>query len=77
MTAKQIEEAAIKFPRRERERLAEKLQESLQTKRDREILDAWIEEAERRIDDFESGKEPGIPAEQVFKRLRASVRSAR
>jgi putative addiction module component (TIGR02574 family) len=74
MTAKQIEAAAIKLPRRERERLTEKLRESLETKKDREILDAWIEEAERRIDEFESGKEVAIPAEQVFKRLRASTR---
>lgn len=75
MTAKQIEEAAIKLPKRER--LTEKLRESLETKKDREILDAWIKEAERRNDEMESGKVVGIPAEVVFKRLRASVRSAR
>jgi putative addiction module component (TIGR02574 family) len=77
MTAKQIEDAAVKLPKRDRERLARKLLDTLPVKpedEDPEILAAWIEEVERRIDDFETGKEVGIPAAEVFKRVRASLR---
>jgi putative addiction module component (TIGR02574 family) len=31
---------------------------------------AWLEELERRMEEMESGKEAGIPSEQVFARLR-------
>jgi hypothetical protein len=100
MTAKQIEAAALKLSRRTRARLVYRLIESLRTKREREILDLWIAEVERRSRDFEKGVEEesflgsetyalkserrmqdvqsgcieGIPAQAVFKRIRASLR---
>ena len=74
MTTKQIEEAALKLSKRDRARLAEKLQDSLRTREEREILDAWIKEAERRNQEMESGKVVGIPADEVFRRVRASFR---
>jgi putative addiction module component (TIGR02574 family) len=77
MTAKQIEAAAVKLPRRQRLRLAQKLLETVPLKandRDSDVLAAWIAEAERRIDDFENGREVGIPAEEVFARIRDSFR---
>jgi len=77
MRAKQIEAAAFKLPQRERLRLARKLLDTVPVKpeeEDPEILAAWIEEAERRGDELESGKVKGIPAEVVFQRLRTSVR---
>jgi putative addiction module component (TIGR02574 family) len=42
--------------------------------RDRDVLAAWIAEVDRRIDEFDNGKVKGIPADVVFKRLRASLR---
>jgi putative addiction module component (TIGR02574 family) len=77
MTAKQIEAAAIKLPKQERERLAQKLLDTLPVRpenEDPEILAAWIKEAERRGNELESGKVKGIPAEVVFQRLRKSGR---
>ncbi|HVF59251.1 MAG TPA: addiction module protein [Thermoanaerobaculia bacterium] len=34
------------------------------------LADAWLDEAERRDDEMERGVDPGIPAEEVFRRLR-------
>jgi putative addiction module component (TIGR02574 family) len=74
MTAKQIEAAAVKLPLRDRERIANRLLESLGPELEKQILDAWVAEAERRIDDFENGREVGIPADEVFARIRDSFR---
>jgi putative addiction module component (TIGR02574 family) len=77
MTPKQIEAAAIKLPKRDRARLAKKLLDSIPMKpdeRDRDVMAAWMAEVELRIDEFESGKVTGIPADKVFKRVRASLR---
>ena len=77
MRAKEIEAAAIKLPKRERLRLARKLLETVPIedgKEDPEILDAWIAEAERRADELESGAVIGVPAAEVFKRLRTKLR---
>jgi putative addiction module component (TIGR02574 family) len=77
MTTKQVEAAALKLPKRDRARLARKLLDTIPLKpgdEDPDILAAWIAEAERRIDEFEAGRMPVIPADEVFKRLRASTR---
>ena len=37
---------------------------------DDEIAQAWAEEAVRRDEAMERGEEPGIPAEDVFRKLR-------
>lgn len=99
MTAKQIEEAAMKLPKRDRERIVCLLIDSLRSKREREILKLWEAEIERRMRDFDtglheelaleresraiklerrmqdalSGEINGIPAEEVFKKLSASL----
>jgi putative addiction module component (TIGR02574 family) len=77
MTTKQIETEVLKLSRRERARLARKLLDSIPMRpdeRDRDVLAAWIAEVDRRIDEFDNGKVKGIPADVVFKRLRASLR---
>lgn len=38
-----------------------------------EIDAAQMEEAERRLDDMISGKDPGVPYEEVFGRVRARL----
>lgn len=38
-----------------------------------EIVQAWDEEIARRIADFEAGKTKGVPAEQVFAKIRALI----
>jgi putative addiction module component (TIGR02574 family) len=77
MTAKQIESEVLKLPRRERARLARKLLDSIPMRRsesDRDVLAAWVAEVDRRVEELDSGKVKGIPAEVVFRRVRASLR---
>jgi len=42
-----------------------------------EFLSVWAEEAERRAQAMEDGSEPEIPAEEVFTRVRTSLRMRR
>ena len=42
-----------------------------------EIAQAWDEEVARRIADFEAGKTKGIPAEEVFAKIRALIHGKR
>lgn len=44
---------------------------------DPEIEKAWIEEAERRWQDFQSGKVKGIPAEEVFEEIERELNEKR
>ena len=74
MTAKQVEAAAVKLPRRDRERIANRLIESLGPEREKQILDAWAAEAERRDRELDEGKEVALPYEEVMAELRASLR---
>jgi putative addiction module component (TIGR02574 family) len=76
MTVEEIEAAALKLSERERLLLARKLLETVPIEgeeSDSEISDAWIAEAERRADELESGAVVAIPAEDVFRRLRAKL----
>ena len=74
MTAKQIEAAAAKLPRRDRERIANRLLESLGPELEKQILDAWVAEAERRDRELDDGSEVALPYEEVMAELRASLR---
>lgn len=38
-----------------------------------EIQALWIEEAEERLDEMEQGRDPEIPAEEVFRRARRAA----
>lgn len=44
---------------------------------DPEVKKAWLAEAGRRWKEFEDGKVEGIPAEEVFKRIRQKLSEAR
>lgn len=57
---------ALKLPPVERAELVENLLSSFEF-RSRKIIDTlWAQEVEDRIDAFERGEIPAIPAEQVF-----------
>jgi putative addiction module component (TIGR02574 family) len=71
---REIESEALQLPPKERARLAQRLLASLDTESDRDAEQVWLQEAERRLDELESGKVIGIPAEQVFKRARSTLR---
>src|SRR5262245_36425765 len=52
--------------------LAEAIALILQDRRKDEKL--WLDEAERRLSELQSGKVPGIPAERVSKKARSTLR---
>ena len=72
MTTYEIEALALKLPRDERARLAEVLIASLDELD--EVEAAWADEAERRYEELRSGKVKGVPADEVFARIRARPR---
>jgi len=71
MSANEVEAEALKLPSSERARLAEVLIASLDE--EDEVARAWADEAERRSEELRSGAVTGIPAEEVFARIRASL----
>ena len=52
-------------------RLLERLGQSNEI--DQEVASVWFEEAEQRDRAMDDGSDAGIPAEQVFQRIRASL----
>lgn len=68
-TAKVVTEALSLSPR-SRARLADKLLESLNEPRQREVNKLWAAEVEDRIDAYEKGEIKIIPGKRVFSNLR-------
>lgn len=66
-----LRDAALELPVEERSWLAEQLWDSARTAREREIDAAWMVEVERRLQEIEDGTATLIPAEEVFRELRA------
>jgi len=61
---------ALSLPPKSRAKLAEKLLESLDDPKQKEIDRLWAEEAEDRIDAYERGDLKAIPGKHTFSRLR-------
>ena len=72
--ASKLEAKALKLPPEERARLAERLISSLDQASDPESEVLWVQEAERRLDELESGQVETIPAERVIENARSSLR---
>jgi putative addiction module component (TIGR02574 family) len=72
-SARDIEAEALRLPPKARARLAQRLIASLDPESHRDAEQAWLEEAERRLDELESGKVAGIRAEQVFEKARSTL----
>lgn len=72
----QIEAEALELDEKDRARLAHRLLLSLEPvlEDEAEVEKAWIEEAVRRRAELVSGEVEGIPAEEVFRELRAKRR---
>jgi putative addiction module component (TIGR02574 family) len=66
-----VMEEALKLPLKSRAVLAEKLLESIG---DQEGIDAAIDEAERRWQDYKDGKIKGIPLEEIFPALASKIK---
>ena len=62
----QIEHDLMKLPRQERAFLADRLLSSLDEEVLNEVDAAWIAEAERRFEEYKSGKGQVVSAQDVF-----------
>ncbi len=60
--------AALQLGIEERAELADRLLLSLDEPSEAEVERLWLEEAERRLKEFRSGKVRSIPADEVFRR---------
>ena len=72
--ASKLEAKVLKLPPEERARLAERLISSLDHQADADSEELWIREAERRLDELESGAVDPIAAERVIEKARSSLR---
>ena len=68
-TVESIEQAALQLQPEARAKLAHSLVESLGTLSRAQLEELWLDEAERRDDELESGKVRSIPGEEVFSRI--------
>ena len=70
-TLDEVRADAMALSVEERGALADSLWESLLTDEEREVQAAWVEEAERRVDEMRSGRVKGVPWEDVRAKLLA------
>jgi putative addiction module component (TIGR02574 family) len=73
MTLQKIESEALNLDMHARASLVGKLLLSLDEPTVSEVEQLWLDEAERRLDDYRSGKVRGIPGNEVFKRAIAEL----
>lgn len=71
MTFKKLETEALKLSDSLRAQLAKQLLLSLEETEDSEVDQIWAEEAAHRYRELRDNPEAGIPAEEVFRELRA------
>lgn len=69
----QIKKQALRLPPQDRELLASTLLQSLEDVPPDQIEEAWIDEAERRYQDWRSGKSQGVPDAQFFAEMRREL----
>jgi len=67
---KEIEISALKLTENQRARLASKLIDSLEKRKEHGVDQAWLEEIERRNRKLESGEIELIPVSDVIKKAR-------
>jgi putative addiction module component (TIGR02574 family) len=73
MSTEQITQQALALPPEEREKLAELLYLTLDHSSSEEIEQAWIEEAERRLDKIHNGTAVLLDGNEVMQRMKKRV----
>lgn len=75
MTLENLEAEVLSLPRDSQVTLLARLLERLgqSNEIDQEIASVWVEQAELRDRAMDDGQASGIPAEQLFQRIRASL----
>jgi len=66
----ELADKALFLPREERAELVEKLLLSLNVPTQKEVDQLWIEEAEKRVNEYDEGNIEAIDGEQVFRDIR-------
>ena len=74
---KEILEAALRLKPTERADLAAEILESLASSTYGELSPAWEAEIQRRIREFEAGRQAPLPSDEVFAEIEASLRLGR
>ena len=72
-TKDELEAAALKLPPDERARLVHRLLASLESLDEQDVEVDWIEEAERRYDQYRQGILTGRPADVVLREAKANL----
>lgn len=67
--SRKIEKQAQELSAKQRARLAMALIESLDSGEDEDVEDLWLDEAERRLEDYRTGRIEALPANEVFERI--------
>jgi putative addiction module component (TIGR02574 family) len=73
LTMQKIESEALNLDMHSRASLVGKLLLSLDEPTMSEVEQLWLDEAERRLDDYRVGKVQGIPGKDVFNRAIAEL----
>jgi len=73
MPIQQIESEALSLDMHSRANLVGKLLLSLDEPNVSEVEQLWLNEAERRLEDYRQGKVQGIPGNEVFERAIAEL----
>ena len=73
-SARDLESRALQLSSKDRARLAERLISSLDARVDSEAEALWLNEAEGRLRELESGETQATPADQVFAKARSTSR---
>ena len=73
MPIKKIESEALNLDIDARAQLAGKLLMSLDEPSASEVERLWLNEAEKRLNEYRAGKAHGVPAHEVFKRAVAEL----
>ncbi|MCC5617215.1 addiction module protein [Nostoc sp. CHAB 5836] len=75
MTLEQLEAEVLALPKDSQVILLARLLERLgqESGIDQEIAASWVEEAQKRDEDMNTNQITGIPAEELFQRVRASL----
>jgi len=69
-----LEEAALRLKPRARAKLAHTIVDSLSGLSRKDLDALWLDEAERREAEMESGKVKGIPGDEVFARIESKYK---
>ncbi len=69
-----LEDQASRLPHRERARLALKLIESLEPGSDEDVDELWLDEAERRLERYDSGQSEAQDADQALSDIETQLK---